>query len=578
MTLGAASWLHLLWLVPLLLLLLRAAGARRTRDLERLFAAGVLARHVPEGMERRRAFRMALWLCGFGLAALSAAQPRWGFTWEEIEVRGLEVVIALDLSRSMDAEDLSPSRLERARREVRDLLAEMPNDRVGLVIFAAGAYPRVPLTLDHEVLYEILEDTHTGVLQAQGSSVANALRESQRLFGDELSSDRAIILLSDGETWDEDLAAAAGELAEAKIEVYAIGVGTPEGAPIPESGGGFKQSGGEVVLSRLDERALSEIAAATGGAYVRSSASDDDTAGILRQLRASLTRTQSAVTREKRWDERFQWPLAAGLGLILLAAAMGDGRKLATAILLFALVMPARAAEEEVQALSQQALDHPDDPRVQWALAEALYKAGRYDDAARAFNELGARAPDSHTRTQALYNAGVARYRAGRLDEAITSWDEALKLDPEHAAAQKNREAVAQEIAARTQPPQPQQGEPQPGEPQPGEPQPGEPQPGQPTDQQETPQSGESQADPQATPRTDGQRAEQPPGEPGPPEPSPGEQGADPTSEGTSEDTGGAGAPAPGSMSADEARRLLDGVEEGHPRVVIRGKPEARDW
>lgn len=180
MTLAEARWLHLLWLVPLMLLLARAAAMRRKADLERLFAAGVLSRHLPAGLEQRRALRLTLWIFGLALVSFSAAQPRWGFTWEEIEVRGLEVVFALDLSRSMDAQDVSPSRLERARREVRDLLTDMPNDRVGMVIFAAGAYPRVPLTLDHEVLYEILEDTNTGVLQAQGSSLANALRESKK--------------------------------------------------------------------------------------------------------------------------------------------------------------------------------------------------------------------------------------------------------------------------------------------------------------------------------------------------------------------------------------------------------------
>ncbi len=152
----------------------RAGG--KGGSLARLFQAGVLPAMVPAGLERIRAWRATLVLVGLALAAVAAAQPRWGYTWRELTHEGVELVVAVDLSRSMDAQDVDPSRLERARREIYDLLAVMPGQRVGLVVFAGGAYPRVPLTLDHVALRHIVEDLSSTTLQAQGSSLSSALK------------------------------------------------------------------------------------------------------------------------------------------------------------------------------------------------------------------------------------------------------------------------------------------------------------------------------------------------------------------------------------------------------------------
>jgi Ca-activated chloride channel family protein len=411
-----------------------------------------------------------------------------------------------------------------------DLLELLQSDRVGVVIFAAGAYPRVPLTTDYVALRRILEDTSPSMLRAQGSDLAAAMTESLKLFGEDRGADRAIVVISDGESHSGALDEVGATLKEAGVRVYALGVGTPDGAPIPEAKGGFKlDRSGQMVLSRLDESALSQLAAATGGATIRSVASASDTAQIVGELRASMVRQTEESRRQRVWNERFQWPLAAGLGLMVLAALLGDGRVRAVALALLVVGVAQAGDLDDARSLSAQGrheealrsytellAEAPDDPAIRWGMAEALYRAGRYEDAARGFQELAARAPERY-RADAYYNAGNAQYRAGRLDDAVKSWDQALAARPDHAGAQKNAEQVRQEIAARQAPPPesqdgaPQDGEPQDGEPQDGQPQDGQPQDGQPQDgqpQDGQPQDGEGRPSRSAAPR---RRRAQPP-------------------------------------------------------------------
>lgn len=598
MTLGAPQWLHLLWLLPPVVGLLVWAARARQRGVQALIGAGLLARELPPDLERRRAWAATLALLGLAAVALAAAQPRWGFTWVERPLRGVEVVLLLDVSRSMDARDVEPSRLERARREASDLLDRLSGDRVGLVVFAAGAYPRVPLTLDHRALRGILAQTDTTLLQAQGSNLGGAVREALALFGPAGDADRAIIVLSDGEAWDSATAEAAQEAAAQGVRLYTIAIGGEDGAPIPEPGGGFKlDRTGRVVLSRVNEEALRGLAQATGGAAVRSVAGAADANALVAELRAALTRTTEERRAERVWDERFQWPLAAGLGLLLLSRGLGD-RRAALSLALLLLALPARANpaaeartllaqgrhQEAVALLAQAQVDQPGDVGLAFALAEALYRAGRYEEAARAYEQLAARAPEPGQRRDAGYNAGLAAYQAGRLDDAVAAWQQVLEQDPEHAAARHNAEQVQQEIAARLQPPPPQQGEEQPqdGEagdpPQEGEDGAAQPQPGQPAGQPPSAAPDPRQQAPQARPEdaappSDGTRPEAPEGGTRAGEGAP--QG-EASPEGQADPLEGGGGV--GEMSPQEALRVLEGVEEGQPRVVIRGQAQEKDW
>jgi Ca-activated chloride channel family protein len=616
LTWGAVGWLNLLWGLPVLALVLIQAQRLRRRDLERLAASSVLRRLVPADLGERRVWQSALLLCGVALLIVALAQPQLGFQWRDVERRGIDIALVVDVSRSMDAQDVSPSRMERARREILDLCEQAPGDRFGLVVFAAGAYPRVPLTLDHDALLTILREVDTGTLRAQGSSLPAAVREALRLLQDEESNDKAIVLISDGEIPDVERALAAARVAgEAEVSIYVMGVGTPEGAPIPLAGGGFKKdASGDVVITQLDESTLRRIAAAAGGAYVRSVASEDDVKALVDEIHDNHAEALLGVHREKVPNEHFQWPLGIGLALLALGLVLGlPRRSLAPAALVLLAVAlcssPARASalqdgleaaaqgswERAAELLMEHHLAHPDDMDGAMALGQALLLSGQPNQAERVWEQVAERSTDPKQRAMARYDMGHAAYRGGRLTQAHEHFRRAAEIDPALEAATKNAEAVAQEIAARTQDPEqqpdgncdnPQQGDQ--GQQQDPQNQDQENQENQENQDQEN-QDQEDQ-DPQDRAQEDRQ-----PEQGQPPEPDDGQRQEQPEPqepmEGEIEPVGGEEQPQPAPdpqqplevdpAQIDRARALerLDEVEEGSPRVVVPGDAsEDQDW
>jgi Ca-activated chloride channel family protein len=602
LTWGARPLLNLLWLLPLLGALLFWTRARRRRDLARIAAAPVLRGLAPADLAARRAWQAVLLSLGFGLLLVAAARPQLGFQWRDVERHGVDIAVVVDVSRSMDAQDVSPSRMERARREVLDLCAALPGDRLGLVVFAAGAYPRVPLTLDHDALLTILEEVDTTTLQAQGTSLPAALDEALLLLQNDDNTDKAILLLTDGEVPDAEAAVAAAErVAAAQVSIFAMGVGTSEGAPILVEGGGFKKDRqGQVVVSRLDEPLLRRLAARAGGAYVRSIASAEDVDALVGQVREQTEGQLLGVHREKVPNEHYQWPLGTGLvvfALGLFVGAPGRVRVAPAALVLLLLTAPRAEAgdradglaalaageyERAADLLMDQYLARPDDLDLSMSLGQALLLSGRPNEAERVWEQVAERATEPRLRALARYDMGHAAYQGGRLVEAREHFLRAAEIDKELAAAAKNAEAVAREIAARTkdpeQPPQkpcdnPQGGE-KDGQRQPGDQ--GDPSPGQDQQDQQEQASQSGSAGEREPASGDGQR---PDGGPQPPmegdiQPATGLSGEE-------------GAPTPG-LTADvptgqldpqQAAALLESVEEGSPRVVVRGQPDReQDW
>jgi len=565
MSFGEKASLHGLWVIPLLAVLVIWARSNARGELRRLFGASLSERIAPAGLWRRRAWQSTFALLGLAFAVVALAQPRWGHSWQEKEVTGLEVVVALDVSRSMDAEDADPSRMERARREVLDLLVALPSSRVGLVVFAGGAYPRMPQTLDHQALRGILKRTDTETIRAQGSSIAAALKESLGLMDLERNSDRAIVLLSDGESWDPQIDVQLKALVDEGVRVYSIGIGTESGAPIPNERGGFKKDRGEVIITQLQEGLLKQVASETGGAYIRSVGGASDTRELVSALNAQLRASAQGSAREKVWNERFQWPLGAALFLLLCAAFLGETRftskKRATALVLLLAVGIPQAAH----AVEEQAVDVRD-PRALWSLAQRQMQANEHEQAYRTFSEIADRAVDPAIRLGARYNAGNAAYGAGRLDEAVQAWDRALELDPSLDAAQKNADAVRQEIAQRLQEPPPEEEESQDGEPS------EDSQDGDQEEEGEDSQEDQSSSEGEREEKEQEEQEEQEDGE------MPEATSEDP--EETASDMEEAQALMEGvqEMSEEEAMRLLEAVEEGRPYVVVPGKSSEKDW
>ena len=331
---GQPDALWLLWLGPGLLLFYVYAFRARTRLLGR-FASREMLPVLVAGVSRpRRRLKAFLVLVALLALVASLAQPRWGFVWEEVHREGVDIVVALDVSDSMLVRDAEAggelSRLERAKREIADLLQRLEGDRIALVAFAGEAFLELPLTLDYSAAALFLEAMEPDLIPTKGTAIGDALRVSLEAF-DRVASvgsrqSRAVILITDGEDHLGEAQEVAEGAAAAGVRVFAIGIGRDEGAPIPRAGGGFRTDRrGEIILSRLDEAALQRIALTTGGRYVRSVTGDVDLEQIYAQgIKAQLEDQELGSSRRQRWQERFQWLLVIALAALMLEPLIGD--------------------------------------------------------------------------------------------------------------------------------------------------------------------------------------------------------------------------------------------------------------
>ncbi|MCA1786588.1 MAG: VWA domain-containing protein, partial [Desulfobacteraceae bacterium] len=377
---------------------------------------------------------------------------------------------ALDCSRSMLAQDIAPSRLERAKREIIDLLRLMKSDRAGLVAFAGQAVLQCPLTMDHGAFHIFLQVLTPDYLPVGGTNLTAAIEACYNGFEADADTDKAIILITDGENTAGDVSEIARKMADKNIKVFTIGVGDPAGAPIPDPEGGFtKDEQGNIVLSRVDEESLKEIARLTGGSYVRSVAGDMDLDLIYtRGIRGTMEQKTLEQGKKKVGEQRFQWFLFPCVLLLLIEMWLPVTRRrkaagLAVVWIVFALgpsaAIPAHAFSNPVQQGVtayeaedfQQArnlfidaqLENPDDPRLYYNIGAAAYKAGSFEEAEKNFAQA-ARSQDPELRHKALFNLANTQYRQGRLDDAIKGYASILESFPDDRKAKENLEFVKQ--------------------------------------------------------------------------------------------------------------------------------------
>ena len=317
------------WLLLLLPLawLVMALARRHEQRLQRLIAAELIPVLAPELDPRRLRRRNVLWLMAFSFAALSLARPQWGFQWQEVKRRGLDIVVVLDTSRSMLTQDIKPDRLQQAKWGIRDLVRKLKGDRIGLVTFAGSSFLECPLTMDYAAFLMTLDDVYVGIIPKGGTAIAQALRTAADSFKEETQADRAIVLITDGEDHEGNPLSLVGDLKKQNIRVYAVGVGTAEGELIPDdSGSGFvKDREGNVVKSALHEDVLGQLAIQTDGAYVRSAAGDFGLDRIFDEGIAQLKRDEQDGRMIKAHEDRFTWPL--GLSILALAAEAALSRR-----------------------------------------------------------------------------------------------------------------------------------------------------------------------------------------------------------------------------------------------------------
>lgn len=323
------AMLWLLTLIPAMIVLFAAAAVRRRHRLERFGNPATIRELMPDVSTGRVKLKFILLLIAFALTVLAAARPQFGSKLREEKARGIEMMLAVDVSNSMLAEDFEPNRLERTKYAINRLFDGLDQDRVGLVVFAGEAKVQLPITTDYRMARAFAKRIDPSLVSVQGTDIAQAISLASLSFsGSESESEsrsRAIILITDGEDHEGDVLAAAQRAREQGIRIFTIGIGTPEGAPIRIGGEFVKDENGDMVVSKLDEQTLETIARETDGAYVRATRQDIGLEEIVKEINA-LEADELEVLRFEEFNEQYQYPLGAALLLLLLEFLLLDRR------------------------------------------------------------------------------------------------------------------------------------------------------------------------------------------------------------------------------------------------------------
>jgi Ca-activated chloride channel family protein len=315
--------LYLLAVLPIIIVFYWIS-VRKKRSLLREFGDQTIVRELmPDYSGTRPVVKLVFLLVALAFFILGLAGPEFGSKLQKKKHRGVEIMIALDVSNSMLAEDIQPSRLERAKQAISKLVDDLQDDRIGLIVFAGEAYTQLPITSDYISAKMFLSTISTNSVPVQGTAIGAAINLAARSFTPDYKGDKAIILITDGENHQDDALAAAKAAAEKGIIVHTIGMGLPEGAPIPIGGSGsknyLKDNQGNVVISKLDETMLSEIAAAGNGLYIRANNTQLGLNTVFERIK-KMSKAEFETKVYAEYENQFQWPI--GFALILLIFEM----------------------------------------------------------------------------------------------------------------------------------------------------------------------------------------------------------------------------------------------------------------
>lgn len=309
--------LYLLILVPVLVIVYLLAVGRRRRLVARFGNPGLLRELMPDFSRGRIRFKAVLFIAAYTLLVFAAARPQFGSKLREEHSRGVEMMLVVDVSNSMMAEDFEPNRLERTKYAIGKLFEGLQQERVGLVVFAGEPKVQLPITSDYRMAQAFAKRISPSLVGEQGTAIGRALEQAMLSFSSQSEQSRVIVLITDGENHEDDAVEAARKAAEQGIRIYTIGIGTPEGAPIQIDGDFIKDENGEMVVSKLDEAMLEQIASITGGAYVRATKQSIGLEEIVKSI-DEMEKSDLATVRFEEYNEQYQYPLAAALVLLVL--------------------------------------------------------------------------------------------------------------------------------------------------------------------------------------------------------------------------------------------------------------------
>jgi Ca-activated chloride channel family protein len=486
MTFHSPAWLFGLLALPVLVLLEAWLTSRDRERAARLVARPLWARVVRRPGEGLRYVRLSLLILGGAGLLLALAGPEWGIVREKVEREGVDVVLALDTSGSMATEDVSPNRFFLAKSALTSLVARLEGDRFGLLAFEGEAYPLVPLTLDADALGLFLETLEPGIVPAPGSSLGIGLAKGLDMFVDKGRQNKVMVLVSDGEDLEGEVEASIARAKQAGVVVHTVGVGSPQGQPVPDfdrqgNRVGFKKDEkGSAVVSRLHAETLEAIARGTGGVYAPLT-----TSGAGLQAIASAIEGMEAKTLQREWSyrkrERYQIPLGVALACVTLALLLPfplPRREAAAVVLLCAAALPVRAQEGRMadelllrprrfteqgrqellrgnhpaalNAFEQAARTRPDDPALKFNLADGLYKNGKHEEAGALYRALSGDAA-SPLSADARYNLGNSLYQKQDFPGAVAAYKDSLRARPGDADTTHNLEMALRALQKQQQ-------------------------------------------------------------------------------------------------------------------------------
>lgn len=326
------KYAHFFWLVPLLIIFYIWAFRSKRKALETFAQRHLVPALTSTVNWRSQKLKAAMTILAACFLIFALIGPRWGFQWREVKRQGIDIIVAIDTSKSMLVQDVKPSRLERSKLAVEDLLDLLQGDRIGLVAFSGTSFLQCPLTLDYRAFSMALDAVNTELIPRGGTSISRAIETAITAFEDKAKKYKALILITDGEDHEGDPVKAADEAAEQGIRIFCVGVGTREGEliPVTDENGNMsflKDRQGQVVKSRLDETTLQKIALNTGGGYIRASGTEYGLDIIYNEKIATMEKKDLESKLQRRYEERYQIPAAIALGLLCLEVFLGERRR-----------------------------------------------------------------------------------------------------------------------------------------------------------------------------------------------------------------------------------------------------------
>ena len=479
--------------IPLLVAALWFLLSWKKRTVARVGDPSLVRQLISSFSSTRFLIKAVVALLAFLIIVIGAGNLQKPGKMENVKRKGVDVMVVLDVSKSMLARDIKPSRLDKAKQLLMLLLDKLDNDRIGLVLFAGRAYLQMPLTSDHGSARMYIQNASPDAVPTQGTVIAEALRMANTAFNSKERKFKSILLISDGEDHDPDALKTAKDLAKAGVMINTIGIGSPEGSPIvdPATGELKKDEQGNTVISKLNEAELQQLSTATNGQYLRLENLDDALITMAQQIDSAEKKSMSDAEFVD-YISYFQWFL--GLGLVFLVfefffserrpaarekrdrnvaakvapatpRAANSVAPAATLLALAILVSTFRANaqnpntqirsgnraykkgqyDQSVQKYQQAVQQTPNNPTANYNLGNAQFKNNKFDEAAHAYDATVQNSQDTAMKEKGYYNKGVAMIRQKKLQESIDAWKNALKLDANDLEARENLEKALKE-------------------------------------------------------------------------------------------------------------------------------------